>query len=117
MPKTKNLPRKGEIWLVDFNPARGNEQKRLRPALIIQNDIGNEFSSITIVAAITSTTRIFPIIVPLAKGTIGLKNRLMVNLAQLLTIDKTRLNKRLGRLNPEQIAQVDQAIKISLDIA
>ena len=117
MPKTKNYPRRGEIWLVDFNPARGSEQKGLRPALIIQNDTGNEFSSTTVVAAITSTIKLFPIMVLLAKGTAGLKNKSMVNLAQLLTIDKTRLSKKLGKLKLEQIAQVDQAIKISLDVS
>ncbi|MDP3017765.1 MAG: type II toxin-antitoxin system PemK/MazF family toxin [Deltaproteobacteria bacterium] len=40
---TKDVfPRRGDIWLVNFNPAKGSEQKGMRPALIIQNDIGNE---------------------------------------------------------------------------
>ena len=36
------FPRRGEIWLVNFNPVRGSEQKGIRPALIMQNNIGNE---------------------------------------------------------------------------
>jgi mRNA interferase MazF len=55
------FPRRGEIWLVNFNPARGSEQKGMRPALIIQNDIGNEVSPITIVAASSTSIKIYPI--------------------------------------------------------
>jgi mRNA interferase MazF len=49
------FPRRGEVWLVDFSPSRGSEQRGLRPALVIQNDVGNEYAATTIVAAITST--------------------------------------------------------------
>ena len=48
------FPRRSEIYLVDFDPTRGHEIKKTCPALIIQNDIGNRHSPITIVAAITS---------------------------------------------------------------
>ena len=47
-------PRRGEIHLVSFDPTLGAEIKKTRPALVIQNDIGNRHSPITIVAAITS---------------------------------------------------------------
>ena len=50
-------PRRGDTWLVNFNPARGSEQAGIRPALIIQNDTGNRVSTTTIVAAISSTVR------------------------------------------------------------
>jgi mRNA interferase MazF len=49
--------RKGDIWLVNFNPGRGSEQKGIRPALIVQNDIGNQYASTMIVAAITTTLK------------------------------------------------------------
>ena len=49
-------PRRGEVWLVNFDPTVGAEIQR-RPALIVQNDVGNRVSSITIVAAITSTLK------------------------------------------------------------
>ena len=41
----------GEVWLVNWNPAGGSEQAGKRPALVVQNDIGNEKAPITIVAA------------------------------------------------------------------
>jgi len=56
----KNFPRRGEVWLVNWNPARGSEQAGRRPALVIQNDIGNEKAPTTIVAAISSSVKIFP---------------------------------------------------------
>ena len=46
--------RRGDIFTVDFEPVRGHEQGKVRPALVIQNDIGNQYSPTTIIAAITS---------------------------------------------------------------
>jgi mRNA interferase MazF len=48
-------PRRGEVWLVNFDPTVGAEIQKTRPALIIQNDVGNRASSITIVAAVEIT--------------------------------------------------------------
>lgn len=48
------FPRRVEIFLVAFDPARGHEIQQTRPALVIQNDIGNRHSPVTIVAAITA---------------------------------------------------------------
>lgn len=109
-------PRRGEVWLVNFNPGRGSEQKGIRPALVVQNDTGNIYASTTIVAAITSTIKEFPVTVVLAVSEGGLKQRSMVNLAQLLTIDKGRLQKRLGNLSDSAMERVDEAIRVSLDV-
>ena len=109
-------PRRGEVWLVNFNPARGSEQKGMRPALVVQNDTGNVYASTTIVAAITSSIKNFPVTVVLPADEGGLKRRSMVNLAQLLTIDKGRLQKRLGGLSEAVMAKVNQAIRISLEV-
>ena len=113
---TSSLPRRGEVWLVNFNPGRGSEQRGLRPALVIQNDVGNQYAGTTIVAAITSAIRIYPVTVPLKQGEGGLKRPSMVNLAQILTIDKARLRRRVGVLPPELLNRVDAAIRVSLDI-
>ena|SRR3990167_5959974 len=109
-------PRRGEVWLVNFNPGRGSEQRGVRPALVIQNDTGNIYASTTIVAAITSTIKEFPVTVVLSPGEGGLKQRSMINLAQLLTIDKGRLQKRLGHLSDAVIEQVNEAVRVSLDV-
>ncbi|PWB47510.1 MAG: PemK family transcriptional regulator [Candidatus Methylomirabilota bacterium] len=109
-------PRRGEVWMVNFNPGRGSEQLGIRPALIIQNDVGNQYASTTIVAAITSSIKIYPVTVLLKKGEAGLKQASMINLAQILTIDKSRLQRRLGALRPETVTRVNAAVRISLDV-
>jgi mRNA interferase MazF len=102
--------------MVNFNPGRGSEQRGLRPALVIQNDVGNQHAATTIVAAITSTIRIYPVTVPLKRGEGGLPKSSMVNLAQVLTIDKSRLRRRVGVLLPELVNRVNAAIRVSLDV-
>lgn len=56
----KGLAQRGDVWLVNWNPARGSEQAGKRPALIIQNDVGNQHASTTIVAALSTTIRLYP---------------------------------------------------------
>ncbi|ODS30089.1 MAG: transcriptional modulator [Candidatus Scalindua rubra] len=110
-------PKRGELWLVNFNPARGSEQSGIRPALIIQNDVGNRVGTTTIIAAITSSVQDYPICVniePNKKN--GLQTLSSIKLNQILTISIDRLIKRLGRITLEQISLVNRAIKISLEL-
>jgi mRNA interferase MazF len=110
------LPRRGEVWTVDLGEGRGSRQRGLRPALVVQNDTGNQYAATTIVAAITTTIKIYPITVVLEKGDAGLDRRSMVNLSQIFTIDKSSLRHRLGSLSSDRMAGVDRAIKVSLDL-
>lgn len=109
--------KRGEIWLVNFNPGRGSEQQGIRPAVIIQNDVGNQYASTTIIAAVTTTIKKFPVTVLLNAREGGLKAASMVNLAQLLTVDRERLMKRLGALSAQRLREVNHAIEISLGLA
>jgi mRNA interferase MazF len=102
--------------MVNFSPSRGSEQRGVRPALVIQNDVGNQYAATTIVAAITSTIKPYPVTVTMKRGDGGLPQPSMVNLAQILTFDKSRLQRRLGTLPPELIDKVNAAIKVSLGI-
>lgn len=110
------LPRRGEVWLVNFNPGRGSEQKGIRPALVIQNDVGNQYAATTIVAAITTTIKIYPVTVLVKKKSAGLSQDSMVNCAQLLTVDKKRLKRKLGTLDEKLMKRVDTALCISLGL-
>lgn len=113
------FPRRGEIYLVSFDPTVGHEIQKTRPALIIQNDISNEYSPITIVAAISShfsePPRPREVVIPAGSKT-GLTQRSAVILNQIRSIDRTRLQKRLGALDATTIRRVDEAIKISLGL-
>jgi len=112
----QTYPRRGDIYLINFDPTVGHEIKKTRPALIIQNDIANRYSSITIVAAITSKINPspYPTEVPILSNDSGLPLDSAVLLNQLRSVDHQRLIKRIGRVNSEIMRQVDQAIQISL---
>ena len=112
----KGFPKRSEVWLVNFNPGRGSEQKGVRPAVILQNDIGNQYAATTIIAAITTTIKIYPVTVFLKATSAGLSKNSMINLAQILTVDKSRLHKKLGQLTGKQMAKVDKALHISLGL-
>jgi mRNA interferase MazF len=108
--------RRGDIWLVNFNPTQGSEQRGIRPALIIQNDVGNEVSPVTIVAAISSVTKTYPINVEIKPSESGLEKDSVVKLNQIRTIDKKRLIKRLGRLDSSKMKAVNSALMLSLGL-
>jgi mRNA interferase MazF len=110
------FPKRGDVWLVNWNPGRGSEQKGMRPALVIQNDIGNERAATTIVAAISSSIKRFPMNVELIPPEGGLEHRSIVKTSQILTVDKQRLEKRLGRIGQESMKEVEKALKLSLDL-
>ena len=90
-------PRRGEIYWVNLNPARGREMSKRRPALIVSPDEMNEILGTVIVAPITSTLRPWA-----TRYTLTLSGRLRsVALDQIRMIDSGRLGKRVGSVNPE----------------
>jgi mRNA interferase MazF len=110
-------PHRGEVWLVSFDPTFGAEIQKTRPALIIQNDIGNRVSPITIVAAITSTIkRAYPFQVHLPAGEAGLDVDSVVTLNHIRSIDRQRLIHRMGKVSEKTMKAVDQAILVSLGV-
>ena len=112
-------PRRGEVHLVSFDPTVGAEIRKTRPALVIQNDVANRWSPVTIVAAITSRFEepVYPTEVPLVPPEGNLENPSVVLLNQIRTVDRRRLVRRLGRLRPDSMRRVDRAIRISLGLA
>ena len=111
-------PKRGEVVVVDFDPTIGAEIRKRRPALVIQNDIDNRHSPITIVAALTSQVAAerYPTEVVLHPPEGGLKRPSAVLLNQIRSVDRRRLVGRLGRLEPETMARVDRALRISLGL-
>jgi mRNA interferase MazF len=109
--------KRGEIYWIDWNPGRGSEQSGLRPALVIQNDIGNKFSPTTVVAALTTAIeKRYPFLVKVTAKESGLPKDSTVNLAVILTIDKTRLTTKCGELSKGKMTEVNEAIKASLGL-
>lgn len=110
------FPQRGDIYLVSFDPTVGSEIQKTRPALVIQNDIGNQYSPITIVAAITSKFDLppYPTEVVMEPRDSGLSQISAVVLNQIRSVDRQRLIKRIGKASPEVMGRVGRAIAISL---
>lgn len=107
----RNFPKRGEVYWANLDPTIGTEINKKRPCLIISSDEGNEVSSRVTVAAITSTvTKVYPFQVK-----INMRNKdgkILLN--QIRTIDKQRLDGKIGSLDKEIMFQVDKALKIAL---
>jgi mRNA interferase MazF len=111
-------PRRGDVYLVNFGPTIGAEVKKTRPAVVIQNDIGNRWSPITIVAAITSRFEdpLYPteVLVRASEGGLAVDSVVLLN--QLRSVDKARLVRRLGALKAQTVREVDRALLLSLGL-
>jgi mRNA interferase MazF len=109
---------RGMVVIVDLDPAEGSEQRgRRRPCVVIQNDIGNETSPVTIIAAITSfkeQPELFDVNVIVSKGDGGLDEDSVILCNQVRTVDRSRIKKICGKLNHDTMQKVDQALRISL---
>jgi mRNA interferase MazF len=120
--------KRGEIYWVGFDPVKGSEQGGLRPALVVQNDVGNRFSPTTVVVAITQTIppRPYPFVVVIEPEESGLPVRSAVNCSQIATIQQSGSTSRLrpprgelevraiGQLSGEKLSEVDEALSFNL---
>jgi mRNA interferase MazF len=123
--------RRGEIYWVEFDPVKGSEQGGIRPALVVQNDVGNESSPTTVVAAMTRTVppRRYPFVVVVSPDQSGLPDLGAINCAQLATIQREGASSRfraplgenevrpIGRLSGISMAEVDAALKYNLALS
>jgi len=110
--------RRGEVFWVDWSPARGSEQAGRRPALIVQGDAGNQSTTYpnTIVVAISTHGREIPLHVRLPAATVkGLRKTSFIKCEQILTISKERLSSEpAGRVDDRVMADVESALRLSL---
>ncbi len=113
-----SVPRRGEVYLVGFDPTVGAEIRKTRPALILQNELANRHSPITIVAAITCSIGepLYPAEVLVKASGGGPSADSVVLLNQIRSMHKQRLVQRLGRLKPATMDRVDPALAISLGL-
>ena len=110
--------RRGDIYLVDLGMNVGSEQGGCRPVLLLQNDVGNHFGPTLIVAPVTSRywKKSKQPTHTLLEGIQNLNSPSVVLAEQLLTIDKMRVMKYLGKVPEDQMLAVDRAVKISLGL-
>ena len=110
--------RRGDMYYVDLTLGVGSEQNGIRPALIIQNDTGNKYSSTFIVAVITSRT-VSKARMPThyrIKAQQGLGRDSLILLEQIRTIDRARFKEYIGTLDHDVMKNVDKALAISVGL-
>ena len=108
---------RGDVLRVDFDPAKGSEPNKIRPCVVIQNDIGNKYSPITIVAATTDVDNVpkpYPVDVPVSKTEGGLTKDSVIQCNLVRCVDKARIQSCTGKLTEVTMRKVDVALKISL---
>jgi len=110
-------PRRGEVWLVRLDPTVGSEIKKTRPALIISNDTNNQFSPLVTILPISDKgDKVYPFEVAVSTSNTGLTKPSKIRCQQIRTIDKERLARRLGSVPKELLTNIEEAIKLHLDI-
>jgi mRNA interferase MazF len=105
--------KRGEVWWVNFDPAVGGELRKQRPAVIVSNDAANKhLNRVQVIPLTSKVAKVYPseALVTFA----GNQGKAMAD--QLTTVSKLRLVKFGGELDPAEMRQVEQAIKIQLDL-
>jgi mRNA interferase MazF len=111
------LIKRGEVFLVNFDPTVGAEAQKTRPAVVVSNDINNAHSPIISIAPISSqVSKVYSFEVEVLPGTGGLRSRSKIMINQTRAVDKIRLIKKLGRLPVEIMVKVDQALKLHYEL-
>ena len=116
MMKEDWVYRRGDIYFADLDPVVGSEQGGTRPVIVIQNDTGNKHSPTLIVAMVTTRIRKkenMPTHL-LIKDNPAFREASVVQLEQIRTIDKCRIDNYLGKVTPHEMVAIEKALSISL---
>jgi mRNA interferase MazF len=111
---------RGELRIVDFEPVRGAEANKRRPAVIVSNDAANSTAArlgrgvLTVVPVTSSVDRVYPFQVLLPAGTAGLRADSKAQAEQVRSIDAARIGEQLGRLPDSLVAALDDALRLHL---
>jgi mRNA interferase MazF len=114
--------RRGEIVSVAFDPARGSEADKTRPAIVVSNDAANATATrlgrgvITVVPVTSNTARIYPFQVLLPAGQTGLPRDSKAQAEQVRSVPVQRVGKSLGQLPATLIIELDRALRVHLSL-
>lgn len=109
--------RRGDMVIVRLDPAEGHEMQKTRPAVVVQNDVGNRNASTTIVAPATGTHRGYPfeVLVEAAESPFEKDSSVRLDQIRVVSIEK-RIHSVVGSLDGETMEAVDEALKLSLGL-
>jgi mRNA interferase MazF len=112
--------RRGDVYWVDLDPARGSEANKIRPAVIVSNDAANRAARrtgrgvVTVVPVTSNVGRLYPFQVLLAAAECGLAADSKAQAEQVRTVAASRLRKKVGALPREVLVRLDGALRTHL---
>ena len=114
MARLTTAPRRGDVYWVALDPVLGTEIKKTRPAIIVSNDSCNRHGTRVVVLPATSNVEsLHP-----GEASIEVDGKAARALGdQIRSIDKTRLRERIGRLDPDEMIRIDEALRITLALS
>jgi mRNA interferase MazF len=124
MPRvaTDSAMRRGDIRVVDLNPATGSQADKRRPAVIVSNDGANATAVqlgrgvVTVVPITSNVERVYPFQVLLPAADVGLRADSKAQAEQIRSIDVRRIGDRVGVLTSELLAELDDAMRTHLGL-
>ena len=120
--RTALVMRRGDVWLVDFNPVRGSEANKIRPAVLVSNDRANAtaarlgYGVVTVIPVTSNVTNVYPFQVLLPVGTTGLLSASKAQAEQVRSLAVERLTQFLGRVTTDDLTGIDNALRLHLDL-
>jgi mRNA interferase MazF len=119
---TGSAMRRGEIWRVDLAPAGGSEANKRRPVVIVSNDRANATATrlgrgvVTVVPVTSNIAKVYPFQVLLPAATTGLAVDSKAQVEQIRSVATERLLGRLGRVSVVEMQQLDEALRLHLEL-
>ncbi len=110
-------PARGEIWLVNLNPARGHEQAGVRPGLVVSVDLFNHGpAGLVVLVPLTSVRKGIPFHIEIRPPEGGVRVNSFIKCEDVRSIAKQRISRRLGAVTPSTMAVVEDRLRILLSL-
>ncbi len=109
---------RGDVWLYDFGYPEGHATIKLRPVIVIQNNLANKHSKTVIITVLRSNPKVgeLPVGVKIESKEAGLDHVSYADLGHIYTVDRSRLKNKLGVIMPADMERIARATGVSLGL-